>query len=118
MSLILGGSPASRLRPREIPPPPAPRKAGLARRRHPRYPTGRKTGESGMDWLIWIGAAVSLVGLAGLVWCIVLVWKARRAQLPDAELRERVRRVIPLNMGALLLSVFGLILVIVGIVLG
>lgn len=71
-----------------------------------------------MEWLIWLGAAVSLVGLAGLVWCILIVWRARRAQLPDEELRDRVRRVIPLNMGALLLSVFGLMLVVVGIFLG
>ncbi|WP_172296812.1 hypothetical protein [Pseudoruegeria sp. HB172150] len=71
-----------------------------------------------MDWLIWTGAAVSLVGLAGLVWCIVLVSRARKANLPDEELREKVRKVIPLNMGALLLSVFGLILVVMGIALG
>ena len=33
------------------------------------------------DGLIWGGATLSLVGLAGLVWCIVKVWSARRAQL-------------------------------------
>jgi hypothetical protein len=71
-----------------------------------------------MEWLIWTGAAVSLLGLAGLVACIVIIWRARRAQLPDEALREKVRRVIPLNMGAMLLSVFGLILVVLGIALG
>lgn len=71
-----------------------------------------------MEWLIWLGAAVSMVGLAGLVWCILAVWRAKRADLPDAELRERVRRVIPLNMGALLLSVLGLVIVVLGIALG
>ncbi len=71
-----------------------------------------------MEWLIWTGAAVSALGLAGLVWCIVTVWRARRAQLPDEALREKVRRVIPVNMGAMLLSVFGLILVVLGIALG
>jgi hypothetical protein len=71
-----------------------------------------------MAALIWGGAVVSLAGLAGLVWCIVRVWKARRAGLPDEELREVVRKVVPLNMGALMLSVIGLMMVILGIFLG
>lgn len=71
-----------------------------------------------MDWLIWVGAAVSLAGLAGLIWCIIAVWRAKRAGLSDADLRDRVRRVVPLNMAALLLSVFGLIVVVLGIALG
>lgn len=71
-----------------------------------------------MAALIWGGAAVSLAGLLGLMWCIIRVWKARRAGLPDEELREEVRKVVPLNMGALFLSVIGLMMVILGIFLG
>ncbi|WP_417724320.1 hypothetical protein [Salipiger sp.] len=71
-----------------------------------------------MDWLIWLGAAISFAGLAGLVWCIVRVWKARRAALSDEALREVVRRVVPLNMGSLFCSVIGLMMVIMGIFLG
>ncbi|KUF10286.1 hypothetical protein [Pseudoponticoccus marisrubri] len=71
-----------------------------------------------MGWLIWSGAAVSVAGLAGLIWCIWQVWTARRAQLPDEELRARVRRVMPINMGALMFSVLGLMMVILGIFLG
>lgn len=71
-----------------------------------------------MDWLIWTGAVVSLVGLVGLVWCILRVWKARRAGIDDEALRDVVRRTIPLNMGALFLSVIGLMAVILGIFLG
>ncbi|WP_299283171.1 hypothetical protein [uncultured Tateyamaria sp.] len=67
--------------------------------------------------LVWGGAAVSLIGLAGLIWCIVKVWRARRAQLDDAGMRAVMARVLPLNMGALFLSVIGLMLVIVGIFL-
>lgn len=71
-----------------------------------------------MEWLIWIGAALSLAGLAGLVWCILAVMRARRRNLEDAELRAVVQRMVPLNMGALLGSVLGLMLVILGIFLG
>ena len=70
-----------------------------------------------MAALIWAGAIVSLVGLAGLIWCIVRVWRARRANLSDEALRDVVRKVVPLNMGALMLSVMGLMLVILGIFL-
>lgn len=71
-----------------------------------------------MEWLIWLGGLVSLIGLAGLVWCIVKVWTARKAGLDDDTLREEIRKVVPLNTGALFLSVLGLMLVVVGILLG
>ncbi|CUH82655.1 hypothetical protein [Tropicibacter naphthalenivorans] len=71
-----------------------------------------------MAWLIWTGAAISLLGLIGLIWSIVKVAKARKAGLSDDELRDAVRRVMPLNMGSLFLSVIGLMMVIMGIFLG
>lgn len=71
-----------------------------------------------MGWLIWTGAAVSTVGLCGLVWTIVVVARARRKGLDDAAMRAAVQRMIPVNMGALMLSVAGLMAVIVGISLG
>ncbi|WP_120502480.1 hypothetical protein [Roseovarius sp. EL26] len=70
-----------------------------------------------MGSLVWIGAAVSLAGLAGLFWCILKVWKARSAGLSDDELRDAVRKVVPWNTGALFLSVLGLMIVIIGIAL-
>ena len=71
-----------------------------------------------MEWLIWLGAAISVVGLGGLFWCIWRVWSARKAGLDDEALREVVRKVVPLNMGTMMLSVIGLMIVIVGISLG
>lgn len=70
------------------------------------------------DILIWSGALVSLGGLCGLVWCIVYIARARRAKLPDEELRAQLQKAVPLNLGALFLSVSGLMLVIIGIFLG
>ena len=71
-----------------------------------------------MEILVAIGAAVTVAGLAGLVWCILRVRAARRAGLPDAELRRRLQSAIALNLGAFLLSALGLMMVVVGLLLG
>ncbi len=68
--------------------------------------------------ITWGGAALSLAGLLGLVWCILRVMKARRSGLSDDELRAVVQGVLPWNLAALFLSVIGLMVVIVGISLG
>lgn len=70
------------------------------------------------DVMIWAGAALSFAGLAGLVWCIVRVMRARRAKLPEDELRAVLQSVLPVNLGSLLLSIFGLMLVGLGAYLG
>ncbi|MGP3696154.1 hypothetical protein [Rhodobacter sp. NSM] len=71
-----------------------------------------------MEWMIWIGAAISLAGVGGLAWCIWLAMSARRAQLPDAEMRARLQRVVALNLAALGISAIGLMCVVAGILLG
>lgn len=71
-----------------------------------------------MDMLIWLGACVSLAGLAGLVWCIIRVWKARKAGHSDEAMRAVLQKVVPVNNGALFLSIIGLMMVVIGILLG
>ena len=70
-----------------------------------------------MDLLIWIGTGISLLGLVGIGLSMVLVAKARREAADDAELRARMQKVLPLNLGALLLSVLGLMTVVVAILI-
>lgn len=70
-----------------------------------------------MAYLIWGGVALSLVGLIGLMLSIFRVFRARRAGLSDEDLRAAVQAALPLNLGALFLSVIGLMLVILGIFL-
>ncbi|MAC81452.1 MAG: hypothetical protein CML66_25710 [Rhodobacteraceae bacterium] len=70
-----------------------------------------------MEMLIWAGAALSILGLAGLVWSIVRVFSARRRTSDDEELRAVIQGVMPWNMGGLFVSVIGLMMVIVGIFL-
>ena len=70
-----------------------------------------------MDWMIWLGAVVTLAGLAGLIWCILTVTRAKRAGLSDAALKARLQKVVAMNLGALFLSVIGLMMVVAGIFL-
>lgn len=70
-----------------------------------------------MDVLIWIGAAVSLVGVAGLAWCVVMALRARNSGLPDKAVRAALQKVVIYNMGALGVSALGLMLVVLGIFL-
>ena len=71
-----------------------------------------------MDILIWLGAAISAIGLFGIIWCAFQVIKAKSDDLEDAELRARVQAVMPINLAALFMSAIGLMCVIVGILLG
>lgn len=69
------------------------------------------------DILIWGGAALTALGLAGIVWCIVAVAKAKRGGQDDAAMRATMQRVVAVNMGALAASMLGLMAVVLGIML-
>jgi hypothetical protein len=71
-----------------------------------------------MELLVWLGAALTLAGFAGILWTILAVSRARRAGLDDDALRTRLGQILPWNVGALLLSCLGLMLVVVGVILG
>jgi len=68
--------------------------------------------------LIWIGAVVSLLGVLGLVWCIIYVLRLRRAGLNEEMMRARMQRAVIINFAALAVSTLGLMMVVVGIFLG
>ena len=70
-----------------------------------------------MEWLIWTGAAVSLLGLLGLVYCIRVAMKAKKEGLSGEEMHARLKGVVVLNMGALFISALGLMIVVLGIMI-
>lgn len=70
-----------------------------------------------LDALIWAGTGLSLLGLLGLVYCIFRVSRAKRSNLDDEAMRAELKKMVPINLGALFLSVIGLMIVIVGIFL-
>lgn len=70
-----------------------------------------------MELLVWAGTALAVAGLIALGYCIVAAISAKRAGLPDPELRSRLARIVSINVGALLMSVLGLMSVVVGVFL-
>lgn len=71
-----------------------------------------------MGWLIWVGAIISLIGVAGLIYCIVAATRARRAGLDGEAMKSRLQSIVAMNMGALAVSSIGLMMVVIGILLG
>lgn len=70
-----------------------------------------------MSLIIPAGIALTLLGLVGIVWSIIAVARARRAKLDETAFKARLTAILPINLGALLLSMMGLGLVIVGLIL-
>ncbi|NRA99445.1 MAG: hypothetical protein HRU32_06415 [Rhodobacteraceae bacterium] len=70
-----------------------------------------------MEYLVWIGAALTLGGVAMLVVCIMMAVRARNSGLDDDALKERLQKVVVLNLGALAVSGLGLMVVIIGLFL-
>ncbi len=71
-----------------------------------------------MNWLIWPGAIVAVIGVFGLVYCIRAAAQARREDLDQAAMQARLHHLVALNMGALAISSIGLGMVVIGILLG
>ena len=70
-----------------------------------------------MEYLVYAGAALTVLGLIGLIYSILKVNAARREALSDDALRARVQAVLPWNLGALGLSALGLGGVVAGVLL-
>jgi len=70
-----------------------------------------------MHYLIGIGAVISLVGIAGIIMSIVQVRRAKKTATDDADLKARIQKILPLNLGAFFVSVIGLMCVVVGVLL-
>jgi len=77
---------------------------------------GTKKGTA-MQFLVWGGAAVTVCGLLGLIWSIVLVVRARKTSSDDAALRSAMQGALVWNLGALSLSALGLMAVVLGVFL-
>lgn len=71
-----------------------------------------------MSGIVLTGAALSLIGIIGLMLCIVKAVKAKKRSLSDEEMRVELAAVMPINLGSLFLSAVGLMTVAIGIAVG
>ena len=70
-----------------------------------------------LEAVIWGGAALTLLGVVGLLACVWLAWKARNSGQPDAAIGQQLQRVVVLNLAALAVSALGLMAVVLGVML-
>ncbi|MCY4260914.1 MAG: hypothetical protein OXC91_11690 [Rhodobacteraceae bacterium] len=63
------------------------------------------------------GVVLTLAGLTGVGYSIRKLFVIRRSGMTDSEARESMLRLLPVNLAALLVAVFGLMLIIVELVL-
>lgn len=71
-----------------------------------------------MQGLIWAGAALTVVGLIMLGYCILRATRAKKSGLEDAAIRAELQRVAVINLAAVGVSALGLAAVVAGILLG
>jgi len=71
-----------------------------------------------MDYIVLGGAALCVIGLLGIIWCIISVLRDRKADLTDDQLKDRLQKAVAWNMGAFMVSAVGLMMVVVGVILG
>ena len=71
-----------------------------------------------MSGIVLTGAALSLLGIIGLMLCIAKVVKAKKRSLSDEEMRAELAAVMHINLGSLFLSAVGLMTVAIGIAVG
>lgn len=70
-----------------------------------------------MELLVYIGTAFTVIGLLGIGWSAVKVTRLRRAELDEDAAKQQLRKILPLNLGSLMVSLLGLVLVLVGVLL-
>lgn len=69
-----------------------------------------------MDFLIYIGAVLALLGIAGVGYCMTRAVKIRKE--PDEEkAKAMLQSLIAWNLGSVSVAAMGLIMVIMGMVL-
>lgn len=69
------------------------------------------------DIVLWSGAGMALLGLAGVIWCILKAVRLRRAARQGADPGAALRQLVALNMGSVALAFLGMGVMVVGMAL-
>jgi hypothetical protein len=68
--------------------------------------------------LVWGGAGLASLGLAGLLWCVLVAARAKRERLEGVAMEARLRKLVAINLGSLAVSTLGLMMVAIGAIMG
>lgn len=61
-----------------------------------------------MAWIALLGFLIGSAGLAGLIYCMIKAWRARKSSQSDEELRQVLNSLLPINLASLAIAVVGL----------
>ena len=64
------------------------------------------------------GVVLTLIGLAGILWCIRKAAWLRRSDIEGEQAMAELRKLVPANVAAVGVAFMGLAVLIVGLVLG
>lgn len=70
-----------------------------------------------MDYLIYIGALITILGLLGLGYSIKVAFGIKREGAAGENVAARLRKLVAINMGAMAFATIGLAMVAVGVIL-
>jgi len=70
-----------------------------------------------MSWLLWAGAALAALGIAGLGWCIRRAARLRNSDAGREETQAVLEGLIAVNLGSVALAGLGLAMMIAGALL-
>lgn len=70
-----------------------------------------------MSWIFYIGVAITIVGLLGILWFIRRARRLRRREADDAAIHAEFRSLVLLNVAAFGLAFLGLAVAVVGLIL-
>ena len=69
-----------------------------------------------MEFLVYIGAAVALLGIGGVGFCMARAIKIRKEK-DETKAKQMLQSLIAWNLGSIAVATMGLIMVIIGMVL-
>ena len=75
-----------------------------------------------MKYLIFPALIIALFGIILIIYAVILAIKVKASNkqklTTDEELKEKIGKLIPLNLAGLFISFFGLIMLLLAIILG
>jgi fructose-specific phosphotransferase system IIC component len=70
-----------------------------------------------MDWLIISGVIVTCIGLGLLIYTIARIWRAKKQDVSEDEMKAQLQAAIAWNLAAMGCSAIGLMIVVLGVLL-